>query len=358
MLAAVLKESGADLTFAQVTTTPPAQDEVLVRTVAAGVCHTDLSVIRGHRRVPMPCVPGHEAAGVVEAVGEDVDHLRPGDHVVACLSVFCGACRWCVAGKPALCDQQRVKRAAGSGSRLMLDGEPLGAFGQIGAFAEQLLVHRNALVKIDPAVPLEAAAVLGCAVVTGLGAVFHTARVTPGETVAVLGCGGVGLNCIQGARLAGAGQIIAIDRDPDKLELARSFGATATLVADADLVERTLDLSAGGVDHAFEAVGMPETVTLSFAILARGGTSTVVGALPTDTRVELPGADLALGKTLRGCRMGSNRFQLDIPNYLDLYAQGRLRLDELVSVRMPFDRLSEALTPPAGTARVVLTFAP
>jgi S-(hydroxymethyl)glutathione dehydrogenase/alcohol dehydrogenase len=353
VLAAVLPEEGSAPVFAQVTVDVPAPDEVLVRTVAAGVCHTDLSVISRRRRVPTPVVLGHEAAGVVEEVGSSVDHVRPGDHVVACLSVFCGACRWCVSGRPAFCDSDRVRR----GDRLLLDGRPVGAFGQIGAFAERLLIHQNALVRISGAVPLDVAAMLGCAVVTGLGSVFHTAAVAPGQTVAVLGCGGVGLNCVQGARLAGASRIIAVDTVPARLALATRLGATDQVPAGPGAVERVVELSGGGVEHVFEAVGSADTVARAFGMLCRDGVCTVVGALPTGAEVTLPAADLVLGKTLRGCRMGSNRFRVDIPRYLEFYADGRLRLDELVSRRLPFERLPDALGPPDPTgARTVLTF--
>jgi S-(hydroxymethyl)glutathione dehydrogenase/alcohol dehydrogenase len=232
MKAAVLRSAPGPLAIEDIDIAAPEPREVLVRTAAAGVCHSDLHFVDGSYPARLPSVLGHESAGVVEAVGSDVTHVRPGDHVITCLSVFCGNCSYCLSGRPALCQGKRgLMRARTEPPRLSAGGETVWQFLDMSSFAEQMLVHENGVVKIPEAMPLEQAALLGCAVTTGLGAVFRTAAVEPGATVAVIGCGGVGLNCIQGARLAGAGRVIAVDRLPSKLELAQRFGATDTVDA-------------------------------------------------------------------------------------------------------------------------------
>jgi S-(hydroxymethyl)glutathione dehydrogenase / alcohol dehydrogenase len=230
--AAVLTECPGDLAAATLDIDSPAAGEVLVRTAAAGLCHSDLHFMRGTYRPPLPIVLGHEVAGVVEQVGPGVSYIGPGDHVAGCLSVFCGECGFCVTGRPYLCTSASTRRPPDAPPRLQSGRRvrrPVHQGGQLGGFAGSLLVHEHALVKIDPAMPLDRAAVLGCAVMTGVGAVFRTARVKPGSTVAVIGCGGVGLNVIQGAVLAGASRVIAIDQRAAKLDLAKRFGATDVL---------------------------------------------------------------------------------------------------------------------------------
>ena len=226
--------------------------------------------------------------------------------------------------------------------RLSWRGEPIHQFLRLSAFAEMLLVHENTLVKIRDDMPLDRAALIGCAVTTGLGAVFNTAKVPPGSTVAVIGCGGVGLNVVQGAWIAGAGRIIAVDMMPWKLELARQFGATDLVDASAgDAVAQVRELSEGGVEYSFEAIGLKATAEAAFAMLRKGGTATVIGMIPEGQKIEITGSDLLDEKKIQGSNMGSNRFRIDMPNYVDLYLSGRLKLDELVSARIGLDQINE-----------------
>lgn len=358
MRAAVLRSCPGPLEIDEVTVAAPSGREVLVRTGAAGLCHSDLHALKGDMEVPVPTVMGHESAGVVEAVGPDASYVKPGDHVVACLSAFCGHCEDCLSGRPFLCQSPELRRSTDETTRLSDAGGPVGQFANLGSFAEQMLVHENALVKIDPDLPLPQAALVGCAVTTGIGAVVHTADVRPGATVAVIGCGGVGLNCVQGAVLAGALRVIAVDVLPAKLDLARRFGATDTVDASSvDAVATVVEMTAGGVEYAFEAIGLPRTAEQAFAMLRRGGVATVVGVLPRGSSVSLPAAGV-LGRRFQGSVMGSNRFRLDIPRYLGLYRQGRLNLDDLVSRRIALDDVNAgyAALGEGAVARSVVVF--
>lgn len=342
MRAAVLPEIPSNLEIAEVQVDTPGRREVLVRSVAAGLCHSDLHFMEGKYHHDTPTIPGHEVAGVVEAVGEDVTELQPGDHVIGCLSIFCGRCEFCLSGRPVLCNRQGLERGADEAPRLSRDGEKIHQFLRLSAFAEYLLVHENTLVKIREDMPLDRAALIGCAVTTGIGAVFNTAKVEPGSTVAVLGCGGVGLNVVQGAAIAGAGRIIAIDTMPWKLDLARDFGATDLVdVAAGDPAEQVRDLTDGGVEYSFEAIGLKVTAEQSFAMLRKGGTATIVGMIPEGQKIELPGSEFLDEKRIQGSNMGSNRFRVDMPRYVDLYMSGRLKLDELVSARIGLDEINQ-----------------
>ncbi|WP_110206829.1 Zn-dependent alcohol dehydrogenase [Nocardioides daejeonensis] len=357
--AAVLESSPGDLVLRDVVVDDPAPDEVLVRTVAAGVCHSDLHFMRGVMPHPVPTVLGHEAAGVVEAVGSAVHDLAPGDHVVECLSVFCGRCEFCLSGRPAICTKAGLGRPAGAPPRLRLDDQPITQFLHLSSFSELALVHRNALVRIDDRMPLDVAALLGCGVLTGLGAVFRTAGVRPGETVAVIGCGGVGLSAIHGAELVSAAKIVAVDTDPAKLELAKSFGATDVVDASqVDAVEAVRDLTDGGVHHAFEAVGLARTTQQAFSMARRGGTATVVGMMAPGEQVSISGIELLVEKRLQGSQIGSNQFITDIPRYVDLYLAGKLRLDSLVSRSTGLDGINDAYRRlgEGGVARQLITF--
>src|SRR5882724_4421751 len=257
MKAAVLHAPNQPLTIEEVALTKPQAREVLLRTAFAGLCHSDLHFIEGLYPHPTPCVLGHESAGVVEAVGDGVTYVKPGDHVITCLSVFCGTCSQCVTGHPNLCENTEVKMLPGAARRLSWKNQVLHQFMNLSSFADHMLVHENAIVKIDPDVPLDRAALVGCGVTTGVGAVFNTAKVEPGTTVAVIGCGGIGLNCIQAAAIAGAGRVIAVDRIQEKLDLATVFGATDTIDASAGTsVQQVIELSGGGVHYAFEAIGL------------------------------------------------------------------------------------------------------
>ena len=359
MRAAVLREAPGWLEPADLDVDKPGRREVLVRTAAAGLCHSDLHFIEAKYPTRTPQVLGHESAGVVEAVGPDVTHVAPGDHVITCLSLFCGNCEYCLAGRPALCQSPEVRRSSADPPRLSEKGAAVYQFANLGSFAEQMLVHENAVVKITADMPLDRAALIGCGVTTGLGAVFRTASVPAGATVAVIGCGGIGLNCIQGARLVGAARIIAVDVKRAKLELARVFGATDTVDAsEGDAVAQVVDLTAGGVEYSFEAIGLAAAAAQAFDMLRRGGTATVIGMIPPGQKVELPGSAFLAEKRIQGSMMGSNRFRLDMPRYIDMYLQGRLMLDELVSARIGLDQVNDGFRElqTGDSARSVIIF--
>jgi S-(hydroxymethyl)glutathione dehydrogenase/alcohol dehydrogenase len=360
--AAICRRPHEPVTIESIQVDAPSGHEVLVRTAATGVCHSDLHVVDGQSRYSLdrPMVLGHEGAGVVEAVGPDVATVRPGDHVVACLSGFCGTCAQCLSGHPNLCVGGAVARPASAPPRLGQKGQPLQAFAGIGSYAEAMLLHENSLVKIDLALPLDRAALVGCGVLTGVGAALRTAGLQAGQSVAVLGCGGVGLSIVQGARIGGAAQIIAVDRVPSKLDTARKLGATHVVDASAeDPVAGVRRLTGGaGVDHAFEAVGNATLVRQCIESLAIRGTATIVGVLPPDAMIEFPWMAIRPECRVQTSRMGSNRFRTDIPRYLEFYRQGRLLLDEMISRRGRLDDLNEAFRAmKAGeVARTVLVF--
>ena len=343
MRAAVLRTVPGKLEIEDVSIDEPGPHEVLIRTAAAGLCHSDLHFMEGKYPAATPSVLGHESAGVVEAVGPQVTYVEPGDHVITCLSVYCGDCEHCLTGHLSLCERQAVtQRPFDAKPRLSQNGELVHSFFNLSSFAEQMLVHEHALVKITKDMPLDRAALIGCSVTTGVGAVFNTAKVQPGTTVAVIGCGGVGLNCIQAARIAGAARIIAVDMVPHKLELAQQFGATDVVDASGgDAVIQVHSLTDGGVHNAFEAIGLKATAEQAFAMVRRGGTATVIGMIPVGQTVELPGYELLFEKRLQGSNMGSNRFRIDMPRYIDLYLQGRLELDALVSQRISLDDVND-----------------
>lgn len=282
MKAAVLYEVNQPLVIEDVSLPKPGPREVLIRTAVAGLCHSDLHFMEGLYPHPLPAVLGHESAGVVEQVGSDVTYVKPGDHVVTCLSVFCGTCDNCTTGRTVLCTDTTVKLLPGASNRMQWSKpEKLHQFLNLSSFAEQMLVHENAIVKIRKEMPLDLAALIGCGVITGYGAVVNTAKVTAGETVAVIGCGGVGMAAINGAQIAGAGRIIAIDTNPAKLQLATKLGATDIInPADGDVVKQVRDLTNGGVHHSFEVLGRKETAEQAFGMLASGGTATIVGMIP------------------------------------------------------------------------------
>lgn len=344
MRAAVLHESPGDLIIDDLSVDKPMGREVLVRTAHAGLCHSDLHFMEGLWPHPMPVVMGHESAGVVEAVGEHVTSVAVGDHVISCLSVFCGNCHMCLRGKPYMCANpdattrrpDQTARLSDSGGNLVHQGLKL------GGFAEEMLVHENALVKVRDDMPLDRAALIGCGVTTGVGAVIRTAKVEPGATVAVMGCGGIGLSAVQGARIAGASRVIAVDISDDKLAIARTMGATDTVNGrDVDAVAAVQELTKGGVDYSFEAIGRAETVQQCYAMLAAAGTATVIGMVPLGQTITIPAHDLLSEKTLTGSRMGSNVFRVDMPYYVDMYLDGRLLLDEMISGTIGLDQINE-----------------
>jgi S-(hydroxymethyl)glutathione dehydrogenase / alcohol dehydrogenase len=342
MKAAVLHAANQPLTIEEVGLTKPQSREVLLRTAFAGLCHSDLHYIEGLYPHPTPVVLGHESAGIVEAVGDGVTYVKPGDHVITCLSVFCGTCPQCVTGHPNLCENAEVKMPPGAARRMTWKGGHMNQAFNLSSFAEQMLVHENAMVKIDPDVPLDRAALVGCGVMTGVGAVFNAAKVEPGATVAVIGCGGVGLSAVNGAALAGAERIIAIDTLASKLELARELGATDTLNAsNADPVQQVRELTGGGVHYSFEALGTKATAEQAFGMLRPGGTATIIGMVPFGVKIELHGYDFLRDRKLQGTSMGGNRFRVDMPRLLSLWRQGRLKLDHLISGRIKLGEINE-----------------
>jgi S-(hydroxymethyl)glutathione dehydrogenase/alcohol dehydrogenase len=339
----------------------PREHEVLVRTRACGLCHSDLHFRQGTwRTCPLPTVLGHECAGVVEKVGSQVSYLRPGDHVVGCLTAFCGECEYCLSGRMYICTGLGLTRPAGDRPRLSRRGAIVNQFVNLSGYSEMMLVHERALVKIDPSIPFDVAAVVGCAVTTGMGAVINTAQVRPGQSVAVFGCGGVGLNVIQGARIAGAARIIAVDRSPAKAQAALKYGATDAIVSSADVASAIVEMTSGGVEHAFEAVGLRVTAETAFKALRVGGTATIVGLLPQGEEISVNAMSLTFDRRIQGSNMGSNRFRIDIPRYLKMYQAGTLLLDELITARIGLDAVDEALVgleTGDGVTRTVAMFA-
>lgn len=342
--AAVFRQVNTPMEIEEIDIAVPGPREVLVRTKAAGVCHSDLHFYNGTYPSRPPMVLGHESAGVVEQVGSDVTYVKPGDHVITCLSVFCGHCEYCLTGHMSLCQSPETRRGPEQEPRLSQSGSYLTQFADLGSFSELMLVHEHSIAKIRHDMPLDRAALIGCGVTTGIGAVIHTAAVEPGSTVAVIGCGGVGLSCVNGAAIAGAGRIIAIDRIVSKLELAKSFGATDVVNAsDSDPVQAVRDLTGGGVHYSFEAIGLKIAAEQAFRMLRAGGTATVIGMIPPGEMVSLHGPDFLQEKALQGSMMGSNRFRVDMPRFVDFYMQGSLHLDDLVSRRISIEDVSDAL---------------
>ena len=343
MKAAVLNEVRKPLQIEELSVSKPRSREVLVRTVAAGVCHSDLHFQNGSYPYPMPCVLGHESAGIVEQVGSDVVYVKPGDHVITCLSAFCGHCEYCLTGHMSLCQEPELQRGFDDEPRLARNGDAVAQFLNLSSFAEYMLVHEHAVAKIRPDMPLDRAALIGCGVTTGVGAVIHTASIEPGSTVAVIGCGGVGLSCINGAELAGASRIIAVDTVSSKLELARKFGATDTVnAAENDPVEAVREMTGGGVHYAFEAIGLKVTTEQAWKMIGAGGCATVIGMIPVGMHIEIHGPELLREKKLQGSNMGSNRFRVDMPRFVDFYLAGKLHLDDMISGHIKLGEINDA----------------
>jgi S-(hydroxymethyl)glutathione dehydrogenase/alcohol dehydrogenase len=358
--AAVLIEAGKPLQIEQINIANPGPHEVLIRTAACGLCHSDLHFIEGTYPHPLPAIPGHEAAGIVEAVGSEVRTVKVGDAVVTCLSAFCGHCEYCVTGRMSLCLGGETRRRPGEAPRLTRpDGSIVNQMLNLSAYAEMMLVHEHACVAIHPDMPLPQASVIGCAVTTGAGTIFNACKVTPGETVAVIGCGGVGLATINAAKIAGAGRIIAADPLPEKRAMALKLGATDVVDALADdAAAQIQELTKGGVDHAIEAVGRPASGTLAVKSLKRGGTATILGMMPLQHSVGLSAMDLLSGKKLQGAIMGGNRFPVDIPRLVDFYMRGLLDLDTIISETIPLERINEGFDQMkrGDSARSVIVF--
>ena len=362
MKGAVLSEQPGRLEIEEIIIASPAANEVLVRTVGAGLCHSDLHFMEGTFRAALPVLLGHESAGVVEAVGDDVTYCRPGDHVICCLSMFCGGCEQCLSGHPYRCERPYLlDRPKGATPRLRRpDGTPIDQFARLGGFAEMMLVHENAVVTITPDMPLDRAALIGCGVTTGMGAVIRTARVEAGASVCVIGAGGIGLAAVQAARIVGAGQVIVVDMSDAKLETARALGATHVVNASQteDVIGAVKELSRGGVHYSFEAIGLKKTAEQSFAMLRTGGTATVIGMVPSRTPIEVRGMDLLAEKKLQGSMMGSNQFRVDMPRMVNMYLDGRLLLDEMISATLTLEEVNEGydMMRRGEVARTVIAF--
>ena len=347
MKAAVLYEYNAPLVIEEVQLDDPGPNEVLVKIAASGICRSDYHVMQGEMRPPLPMVLGHEAAGRIEEVGANVTRVKPGDPVILSFAPYCGHCAYCTAGQPNLCQTMRRERPGallGGHTRLSKDGTPIYHFARTASFAEYAVIHESGAVPVAPDVPLEVGALIGCAVTTGVGAVLNTAKVPPGSTVAVIGCGGVGLNVVQGARLVNASRIIAVDINLDKLEFARRFGATDLIDArEEDAASAIRKMTGGGVDYAFEVLGSPKTIRTAFDSVHQGGTAVAVGIAATGEEASVDINTLVLSeKTLKGSYYGSSRTTIDMPKYLDFVQTGRLDLDAQVTRRYQLEEINKA----------------
>jgi S-(hydroxymethyl)glutathione dehydrogenase/alcohol dehydrogenase len=356
-----MRANNAPLELEDIEIDDPGPGEVLLKTAASGICHSDLTVIEGGLPVPPPCILGHEPAGVVEAVGEGVRDFVPGDHVIGCLTSWCGVCRFCTEGRPYLCPTQFAGRPEGSKPRLSTGGgELIHQFANLSSFAEKMLCPERSLVKIRDDMPLDRASLIGCGITTGLGAALNTVHIPAGASVVIIGCGGVGLAALQGARIVGAGKIIAVDSQAWKFGLAGDLGATDCIDAtDGDPVAAVHDLTGGGADFVFECIGLIPTVQQAVAMTGRGGTTVLVGVVPMQELVPISASDVTLQeKKITGSYMGSNRFRFDMPRYVDFYLDGRLHLDEMISSRIELDEINDAfdLMRQGKAARQVVVF--
>lgn len=348
--AAVLWQTGSPLEISEIEIDEPRDDEVMVRLIASGVCHSDLSVMRGEFSTPLPAVLGHEGAGVVEAVGADVSHVSAGDHVLVVFRAACGTCRMCRIGRPALCAQGARLRQTGTlldgSTRFQLDGERIHHFSGASTFAEVTIVPASAVVLVPRKFPLSRLALVGCAVLTGTGAALNTAQVSPGSVAVVIGCGGVGLSAIQGCAIAGAAAVVAVDLDERRLELAAELGATHTICGrDQDVAAAVMAITDDfGADYALETAGTIQTLELALAVIRPGGIAVAVGVPPLGSQIsiEIP-RYVVTEKQLRGCFYGTSNFAVDIPRLLALYQSGRLNLDRMVGREVALSQVNEAL---------------
>jgi S-(hydroxymethyl)glutathione dehydrogenase/alcohol dehydrogenase len=346
--AVLCRELNKPVLVEQITVDPPKRGEVTVKMGACGVCHSDLSAINGTIALPLPLVLGHEAAGVVEEVGDGVGGIAKGDHVVFSFIYMCGKCRFCAAGRPVLClEQGKALTTPLEGTPRVRDaaGKPLNIFSGCGTMAEYATVSAENLIRIDTKIPMEVAALVGCAVTTGVGAVFNTAKMEPGSTAVVFGCGGVGLSAIQGARIAGAERVIAVDTLEAKLEMAKKFGATDVVKTQQgdDVVKTLKKMTGGGPDYAFECVGSGELAGAAYRAIRRGGTAVVVGvARPTENTAVRTMTLVFEEKTLTGSYFGSCVPRVDFPRMLGLYLAGQLKLDEMITRRYSVDQAPQA----------------
>jgi NDMA-dependent alcohol dehydrogenase len=348
--AAVIAGIDQPLEIRDVEVEAPRAGEVKVRMAASGVCHSDLSVQNGTLYNALPAVIGHEGAGVIEEVGEGVTGLAPGDHVVISWVPQCGTCFFCTRDQGHLCENANLALSTGGmldgTPRFSLDGQPLHHMAAAGTFTEATVVPAVGAVKIPEEIDLKAAALIGCGVLTGVGAALNTADIRKGDSVAVIGCGGVGLNVIQGARIAGAGEIYAVDMNETKLQMAKEFGATVTVNAsEGDPVSKVMGLTEQrGVDVAFEVIGLQQTIDQTITLARRGGQAILVGVPRMDVQVTIPAfIGLVLQeKTIKGCWYGSSNVHRDVPKLVELYQAGELKLDELISREIGLEQVNEA----------------
>jgi len=362
MKAAVLFESGAPLEVVDVRVPDLAEDEVRVRLAYSGVCRSDYHVVAGEWKPRFPVILGHEGAGVVDAIGAQVHGVAVGDSVILSWTPFCRRCYFCLRGESFLCEAYASGELLKGRAPFQARGESVLRFAAVGSFAEVAVVHESAAIRVPPEMPLDKAALLGCAVATGVGAVLNTAKVPAGSTVLVIGCGGVGLSVVQGARIASAARIIAVDTSAAKLVMAREMGATDTVDArDGSVRDVVAEITHGrGVDYAFEAIGISGQTTLALQLVRAGGTAVLVGQPADGDLIMVDGHHLSdRGKSLVGCNYGSCRPPLDFPRLADLYLSGRLEIDRLVSQVRPLREVNEAFRVLASgeSARTVLDLA-
>lgn len=361
MRAAVVNTPGGGFVVEDVVLADPQPNELVVDVRASGLCHSDLSIAEKGMGFPMPALLGHEVAGEVVEIGANVSTARVGDRVVICMVAGCGNCRECRAARPYRCQRTAsLERSPGEPPRVSIDNEPLMQFMGVGGFAERVLVHENLAIPIPDTISYDVACLLGCGVVTGAGAAINTAGIRPGNTVAVIGCGGVGLNTIQGAALAGASRVIAVDLHAEKLALARKFGATDVVnAAEVDAVEAVRDLTGGGVDFSFEVIGIQPTAEQAVRMLAVGGSALLIGVQPPGNRLDLDlfGEIILPQRRIVGVAMGSTSPHRDIPMFAELYQQGRFNLGDLVSERIGLDEIDRGyqLLADGAVARAVVT---
>jgi S-(hydroxymethyl)glutathione dehydrogenase/alcohol dehydrogenase len=349
MKAAVLYEVGKPVKVEEITLDEPQANEVLVKVAATGVCHTDLHFIKGDMPQPLPVVLGHEGAGVVEKVGPGVTTLKPGDHVIMMVAYSCGKCRYCVSGKPAMCAEWLGYHMMGTlpsmTKRLKKDGQELNHFFSQSSFAQYAVVHERTAIKIREDAPLDVVCLLGCGTSTGVGAVINTAGLRAGESIAIFGCGGVGLSAVMAAKLAGAGKLIAVDTVDMKLEKAKELGADYVVNASQENPQqKIMEITGGGADYTIECIGNVNVMSQAFSSIHNGGKCVVAGMAPLGAMLTIAPYELLLGKTILGCVQGDIRASIDIPRYVDLFMAGKLPVDKLVTKKFKgLEHINEAL---------------
>ncbi len=346
MKAAVIYELNTPMQIEEVTLDEPQGREILVKLEAAGSCHSDLYFIRGRIPVPLPLVMGHEGAGIVEKVGPDVTNIKPGDHVILMVAYNCGECRYCRAGRPTLCVENLMIQATcalpGGGLRFRKDDQQLHQLFGLGCFAEYTVVHECSVVKVRDDAPFDVACLLGCGISAGVGAVLNTSDLRVGESIIIFGCGGVGLSAVMAAKLAGAGMIIAVDIDDNKLEIAKSFGADVIINSTKeDPQQKAVAVSGGGVNYSIPCIGDKDVIMQAFGSICPGGKCVVVGLPPIGTNLDIAPYELLQGKVITGTTQGDVNTHIDIPRYIDLFMDGKLPLDKLITNHCDLSEVNE-----------------